>query len=413
MGSHTYNLDDKFQFTSKLKNICFILIGIGVVSLVALIIGSFTGHDEHHTGANRLWTNILINGFYFFGIALGATFFLAVQYAAEAGWSMVLKRIMEAASNYLLIGAIPLLLVFISGFAHWHHIYHWMDPAVTTPGSPEYDELIAIKKPFLNIGVFSGLTILFIAVYIFFQKKFMARSIEEDQTGGLSVHKKNFTAAAIFLVFFGYTSVVASWLWIMSIDTHWFSTLFGWYVFSGIWISALITMAVTTLWLKKRGHMSYINTSHIHDLGKWMFAISFLWSYLWFSQFLLIWYANIPEEVSYYVPRVFGEYRYLYLGMFFINFLLPMVFLMDKDNKKNSNFLMVIGIILFFTHWLDVYLMVTPAVLKEHFHIGWQEIGLMLGFLGVFAFTLLKSLSKRNLVVKNNPYLEESLNFHQ
>lgn len=412
---HTHHLDDKFEFTSKLKTWCFILMGVGLVALSLLIMGSMSHGDEHHhhTAVNRLWSNILIDGFFFFSIAIGATFFMAVQYAAETGWSIILKRIMEAVSSYLIVGIIPLILVFIAGFMHWHHIYHWMDPAVTTVGSPEFDPIIAHKKPFLNVGVFSGLTVLFLSVYVYFQRKFRNRSLEEDQTGGVAVHKKNFTAAAIFLVFFGYTSMVASWMWIMSIDTHWFSTLFGWYVFSGMWISALITITLTTLWLKSRGHLSYVNSSHIHDMGKWMFAISFLWSYLWFSQFMLIWYANIPEESAYYIPRVFGEYKYLYLGMFFVNFILPMLFLMDKSNKSNPAFLSIIGIIIFMGHWVDVYLLITPAVLKNHFHIGFEEIGLMLGFLGMFLYIMLGALSRANLVVKHNPYLEESLHFHQ
>lgn len=412
---HTHHLDDKFEFTAKLRTLCFVLMGIGVAALALLVMGTLSHGDEHHhhDAVNRLWSNILIDGFFFFSIAIGATFFMALQHSAQAGWAMVLKRIMEAVSSYLLIGIIPLILVFIAGFAHWHHIYHWMDPAVTTLGSPEYDPIIAHKKPFLNIGVFSFLTALFLGVYVYFQRKFRARSLEEDQTGGRVIFEKNFTAAAIFLVFFGYTSMVASWLWIMSIDTHWFSTLFGWYVFSGMWISALIVIILTTLWLKSKGHMKYVTSSHIHDLGKWMFAISFLWSYLWFSQFMLIWYANIPEESAYYIPRVFGEYKYLYLGMFFVNFILPMLFLMDKSSKSNPAFLTIIGGIIFLGHWVDVYLLITPAVLKGHFHIGFQEIGLMLGFLGVFLYTMFRALSKANLVVKNSPYLEESLHFHQ
>lgn len=405
--------EDRFEFTSKLKTLCFALIGIGVVALIALIMGAMGGeHEGHNTGADRLWSNLLINGFFYFAIALGALFFMNVQYAAEAGWSVVFKRIFEAVSSYLAIGAVPLIMVFVAGFMHWHHIYHWMDSDVMDPTNAKYDKIIAHKKAFLNPTVFWTLTLLFIGVYIYFQRKFRNRSLKEDAEGGLVIHKKNFTSAAIFLVFFGYTSMVASWLWLMSIDTHWFSTLYGWYIFSGMWVTALITSIMIILYLRSKGHMPYITKAHMHDMGKWMFAISFLWSYLWFSQFMLIWYANIPEEVTYYVPRVFGEYKVLYLSMFFVNFAFPMILLMDKENKANPKFLIFVGLLIFAGHWMDAYLLVTPAVMKSHFHLGFQEIGLMLGFLGLFLFVVLRALSKANLVVKNNPYLQESLHFH-
>ncbi len=453
--SHTttvMNLEDKFVFGGKLKTFTFILMAIGVISLVALVFGAMSdnhgendahqsktelsanhessdprvAHTEshgshvahevsestHHDGSTRLWTNLLINSFFFFGIAIAALFFMSIQYAAEAGWSTVLKRIMEAISSYIIPGAIPLAIVFIAASLHWNHIYHWMDPDVMDPTSEHYDRLIAGKKPFLNQYVFWGFSIFFVGLYIFFQRMFRTRSLQEDKEAGTKLHMSNFASAAGFLVIFGYSSVVLSWLWIMSIDTHWFSTLFGWYIFSGIWISCLTAMILIVLYLKRNGHMPYVNSSHIQDLGKWMFAISILWSYLWFSQFMLIWYANIPEEVTYYIPRLFGEYKSLFIGMFLVNFIFPTLLLMDSANKRSPFWLTFVGIFIFLGHWMDAYLLITPAVAKSGFEFGFQEIGLMLGFLGVFMFFVFRSLSKANLVVKNNPYLDESINFH-
>jgi Ni/Fe-hydrogenase subunit HybB-like protein len=208
-----------------------------------------------------------------------------------------------------------------------------------------------------------------------------------------------------------------AWDWLMSIDVHWFSTLYGWYVFSGMWVGAMITSVIVVLYLKSKGYLPQVNNSHIQDMGKWMFAISFLWSYLWFSQFMLIWYANIPEEVTYFMARI-DHYRVPFFLMFFINFALPMVILMSRDAKRNPKFLITIGALIFFGHWVDTYLLIIPGGVNfngaHHAfgHIGFTEIGLMLGFLGAFIFAVFRTLTKAPLSPVNHPYLDESIH-HQ
>ncbi len=412
MGAHY--IEEKYTFSGIAKTLSYVLMLIGLVSLVFLAMGMMGDHSEeaHHIANSRFWTNLMINGFFFFGISLAAIFFLSIHYAAEVAWSTVIKRLMEAISAYIIPGAIPLIIVFIGASLHWNHIYHWMDPHVMDPSSEHYDAIIAGKKPFLNQLSFWGFTIVFFIGCFWAQKAYRKRSIAEDNEGGLKIHMKNFNASAVFLVFFGYFLMIITWLWIMSIDTHWFSTLFGWYIFSGIWISFMTVMTMLILYLKRNGYMSYVNKKHIHDMGKWMFGISFLWTYLWFSQFMLIWYADIPEEVTYYIPRFFGPYKGLFLTMVFMNFAFPMLLLMDSDNKMNPFWLTFVGIIIFVGHWIDTYLLITPAVMKDHFHFGLLEVGLMLGFLGFFMWFVLRTLSKENLLVKHNPYLEESLHHH-
>ncbi|HIP31842.1 MAG TPA: hypothetical protein EYG86_03680, partial [Crocinitomicaceae bacterium] len=280
-----------------------------------------TFKDTHHA---RTWSNLLVNAFFFFGIGLGALFFIALQYATESGWGVVYKRILEGIIGWLPVGAIFLIIVFIGATFGWNHIYHWMDPNVSLVGHPDFDPIIANKAPFLSKGFFWGANVVYFGVFLLFARGFRKRSLQEDKEGGMKIHMKNFAKGAFFLVLFGYLSSVMSWHWIMSIDTHWFSTLFGWYVFSGMWISAVIFILLLTFWLKSQGYAKFINESHIHDMGKWMFAISFLWTYLFFSQFMLIWYANIPEEVTYYITR-FGDYKWLLWTMVAMNFLLPMI----------------------------------------------------------------------------------------
>jgi hypothetical protein len=175
-----------------------------------------------------------------------------------------------------------------------------------------------------------------------------------------------------------------------------------------MWVSALVVIVMTTLYLKKLGYLPYVNDSHIHDIGKWIFAISFLWSYLWFSQYMLIWYANIGEEVTYYVMRT-EHYKILYFGMFFINFAFPMLILMSRDAKRDAGILMFVGIIILIGHWLDVYIMVSGGSLGQNAKIGFLEIGFVLLLLGFFIYVLLRNLTKAPLTPVNHPFLDESI----
>jgi len=394
----------EFIFNKKARIAFSILMLIGVI---AMIFGYINDESSHH---NRFWANIFINGFFYFGISIGALFFLALQYATEASYMVVLKRVFEAVSQFIYVGSAILIIFFLAGTFQWHHIYHWMDPEVFNIESPAYDAIIAAKQVYLNQPFFWLRTLLFIGVWCYFTHLFRKRSLLEDELGGTKIHYKNITTSAIFIVFFGFTSSIASWDWIMSIDTHWFSTLFGWYVFSGLWVSAIIFITLFVIFLKGRGYLKEVNSSHIHDLGKWMFALSFLWSYLWFSQFILIWYSNIPEEVTYFITRI-EEYKLLFFGMFFINFIFPMVILMSRDSKRMSGYLIFVGIIIFIGHWLDVYLMIVPGGVNE-LNIGFMEVGMAIGFFGLFLYIVFNALTKAPMVVKHHPYLEESKHLH-
>lgn len=407
-----------YVFEGKAKKNSFILIGVGILLLIiGALMASMGHHDEaaggHASLGQRIWTSVFISGFFFFGVSLAALFFLAVQFAAEAGWSVVFKRIMEGVAAYLPVGMITLIIVFAAGSLHLHHIYHWMDPELYDAGGEHYDAIIAHKKPYLNQIFWWIRTLVYMGVYLLFLRIFRKRSLEEDQmqTAEKSVFIKNQTLAAIFLVFFGYTSTTFSWDWVMSIDTHWFSTIFGWYIFSGMWISGMVAMTLLVIYLKSKGLMDFINESHMQDIGKWVFGISFLWTYLFFCQFMLYWYSNIPEEITYFKARI-DDYTWVFWGTMLINFVFPMLLLMSKDAKRNLGFLTFVGIIIFFGHWLDIYMLVTPGAMQQNGHIGLIEIGTLLAFLGLFLYIVLNAISKRPLLVKTHPYLEESLHHH-
>lgn len=399
-----------FTFSKRARTISLTLMVIGF----AMAILGFAGdHTEHH---QNTWAALFINGFFFFGIALGTLFFYALQYATETAWTVMVKRIYEGIIGYLPWGAVVIVVCLLAGSFGVHHVWHWMDHRVTDPTDVEhYDPIIAGKMPFLNMPFFWIRAIAFLGTFIFAARWFRKQSLAMDNMTGetlVRTHITNYKRAALFLVFFAVFSSVLSWDWIMSIDTHWFSTLFGWYVFAGMWVSGMVTAVVLALYLKSKGYLPQVNNSHIHDMGKWVFAISFLWTYLYFSQFMLYWYADIPEEVIYFQVRI-NDHPWLMWGMFFINFALPMVLLMSRDAKRNPRFLIGVGTLIFIGHWLDLCQMVLPGALGDHFHhIGLLEIGLFIGFLGLFINVVFRELTKAPLTVVHHPYLEESIH-HQ
>lgn len=405
-----------YTFTNRTRNITFGLMAIGLITIIAGFLTK-SGEDEHHT---RVWANLLVNGWFFLGIGLLATFFMAIQYVAEVAWSVAVKRVYEAVSSYLFTGAIIIFVILAAGQLHMHHLYHWMDPEVykefledgKTP-NPAYDEIIAGKQGYFSTWFFWLRALVYLSVWVIFQRGFIKRSVEQDLQGGTALHFKQMGKAAVFLVFFAVTSSTSAWDWMMSLDIHWFSTMYGWYSFAGMWISAMITIILFVLYLKRRGYLEQVNDSHIHDLGKWVFAVSFLWSYLWFCQFMLIWYTDIPEEIIYFQERLHDfHYMGLMWTVFFMNFVFPMVLLMSRDAKRNYFFLTFVGCIIFVGHWLDVYMMVMPATVKGEHQLGWIEIGMALGFLGLLLFVVHRSLAKRPLMIQKHPYLDESVHHH-
>ena len=399
----------EFQISSKAKKTIIGAIAIGIISIVIGIIV----HIDDEQFKTRIFSNLLIDGFYFFAIALGALFFLALQYATETGWWVAIKRVIEGVASYVVVGIIVLLALFgvltlmDGGYTDVHghhlgHIYSWMDPEIV-----KHDDIIAGKQPFLTKTFFWVVTAVYFATYFLFFRGFRKRSLAEDMEGGTKIHFKNFNRAALFLVLFGYFSSTSSWHWIMSIDAHWFSTLYGWYVFGGMWCTGMTTIMLVILYLKKVGHLQQVNDSHIHDVGKWIFATSFLWSYLFFSQFMLYWYANIPEEVAYYDFRI-ENYKFTYWAMFSVNFIIPMLILMSREAKRHVGILSVVCVIILLGHWTDVYMLITPGTMGEYGCIGFIEIGFLLLFAGIFVYFILNTLTKAPLMPKNHPYLDES-----
>lgn len=431
-----------YQFPNTLRNFAFMLIFIGAIGVIygflsvpsieevkaslQPVVTEITHqsadkitpvtNDEHalhvlHQLQNRPWAALYVAIFFFMMISLGVLAFYAIQHAAQAGWSVVLFRVMESITAYLPFGTLLLFIFLVFSGLHFNHMFVWMNPELFDPESAKFDQLVADKSAFLNIPFFLIRAAIYIAgwnAYRYLARKY---SIAQDNATDNVNYFRLFKLSAAFLVFFIVTESMMSWDWIMTLDPHWYSTLFGWYIFSSMIVSSVTTIAIVTIYLKSKGYLENVNNSHIHDLAKYMFGFSVFWAYLWFSQFMLIWYANIPEEVTYFITRM-NDYKIPFLGMIVLNLIFPLLLLMNSDYKKVYGIVIITGIVILVGHYLDVFVMIMPATVGDLWTIGIPEVSSVLLLLGCFIYIVFKSLTKAPLLAKRNPFVKESENFH-
>jgi len=400
-------MTETFVFPAKAKQAFFALIGIGVLGVVIGL--AFYDH-------NRVWGNLLINSYYFIGMSLAGVFLAAVHQIGYGGWHIQIKRVLESTGAFIPVAGFVALLVVIGGHEkiHWHHLYHWMDESLFDPSSPNYDEIIAGKQGFLNFPFFTFRIVAYIAIWSLFAYALRKVSIQEDEMGGMKYYTRNKFLASVFIVVFALTSSTGSWDFIMSVDPHWYSTLFGWYNFASCTVAGIALLTLVVLFLKSNGYLKTVNEEHYHNLGIFMFGFSVFWTYLWFSQYMLQWYANIPEETIYFYHRI-RESTFLhviFIANLLINFFFPFLFLMKRATKREPKKLALACIVLILGHWLDYYLMVMPGAVGEPAGLGLPELFILLGFFGAYFFVVLNTLTKASLMPVNNPFMKESMQHH-
>ena len=385
-------MDEQFKFTNQYRNVLAIAaIGGLLVFLASVFI--------FKPDASRVWANVLLNNQYFLGISLGAAFFLAVHRIAWSGWHTALQRIPESLTAFLPVAFILMLLLFFG----MHDIYHWSH-------YEGYDPILEGKEAWLNVPFFFIRMVAYFAGWIALTRGMRKNTDMLQDSEDLKFHNRRKVFAGIFLVFFGVTVSASAWDWLMSIDGHWYSTIYGWYVFIGMFVTSLAFMILLIWFLKRAGYLEFIRVDHVHDLGKLLFAFSVFWTYLWFSQYLLIWYGHIPEETSYFIQRR-EDFEMLFWLNICLNFIIPFFGLMRLDAKRQLNWLAGIAGVVMIGHWIDYFQMIMPGAAGEHAGIGIPEISLTVAYMGLFLFIVLKALASRSLIVKHDPLLEESLHY--
>lgn len=402
----------QFEIPAKYKKWTYGLLAIGAVAFLAGLFVLGFSKDEHDQ--TRFWAGLLQNSLYFLLICNACMFFICINILGQSSWQTTFRRIPEAIAAVVPVFAILSLVVFIAiVMGHQHHIYHWLDKeAVAT------DKILTWKKGFLNPTFFFVWTVITLTVWVVVGKKIKQLSLKADagEITGEDARKyiwNNTVWAGIFVVFFALTTgSTIPWLWLMSIDAHWYSTMYSWYTFMSSFVGGLTLIALFVVYLKNLGYLEHTSREQLHDIGKYIFAFSIFWAYLWFSQFMLIWYANIPEETVYFQPRVQGAYNAIFWINFIVNFIAPILILMTRGSKRNYAIVTFMSIALFLGHWLDFYQMVMPGSVGDHFSLGWYEIGMLAFFIGILMFFTGRALAKAPLVPVYHPYLKESLIHH-
>jgi len=385
-------MDTTYTVSKRLQYAAFVLIAIGAASLAY---GLFTQPE-------RAWANLLLNNYYFLSVAVGASFFMAIQYISQSGWATMFKRVPEAMMAFIPYAGVIMLSLYFG----MHYLYHWSHPEALAT-----DALIQHKAPYLNIPFFFVRLILFFIVWTVMTYLLRKVSLDEDTNGGTMYLEKGELLSKIHIFLLALTFSLATFDWIMSIDVHWFSTIFALRNFVGAFYHGSAMIVLIVILLHQKGYFPALNKSHLLDFSRYIFMLCIIWGYFTFSQFMLIWYGNIPEETVYFAHRWHTGFKVIFYANFIINWFIPFVLMLSQVTNKNIKVVQAIAILLMIGQYIDLYEQIFPDVLNNPV-FGLVEVGTFLGFGGLFLFVVTKALSKAAIIPKNHPYLEESLQHH-
>ena len=369
-------------------------------------------HLEHakHQIHNQPLAAIHTVSVFLFSLSCCALFFYCIQNAAHAGWSIIILRVMEAIASFIPYAGALVVILMILNVTHTGHIFHWMDPELTTPGDKNFDPILFEKKKFLNIPFYVFRTLFYVIGASFFVWKLKSLSKKVDETKSRKVYASYYSWSIGYIAFFGFCSAAWAWDWLMSIDPHWYSTMYIWYAMVSAWASALAVIILISVYLKKTGVLPQFNDNHLHDLGVFLFALSMLWTYTFFAQFMLYWYANVPEEVNYFFGR-FQYYKSVFFIILILNFLLPLSVMVSSSIKRNYKVVSIMAVIVICGQWLVYFNMVMPGTIGPFWktpEVFLLNAGSILFGAGSFVFVVLTTLSKLQLIPVGNPFLKES-----
>lgn len=418
-------MSQQFELTGSYKKWTWGLIGVGVLALlygfVMLHPFSHPAHGDHgYNGSTRFWAVLLQNSVFWLLVVNASMFFICVTTMAMGGWQVALRRVPEAISSVVpTLGIITFLVLMGIIWGGRTDIYHWLDSSAVAK-----DPVLNGKSGFLNPKFYTVWSAIAIGLWWLLGRKMRSMSLESDKNGTMDYETgkkwiwKNTVWASLYTVFFG-LSVASTipWLWLMSIDAHWYSTMYSWYTFASTFVSGMSLVALFVIYLKNRGQLEYVTEEHLHDVGKFMFAFSVFWTYLWFSQYMLIWYSNQPEETKYFIERIgtaqkAGPYKGIFFLNLIINFLCPLLILMKRGVKRNWTMVTIMAVLIIFGHWIDLYQMVMPGTMKENAQMMPFEFGIAALFIGLIMWGVGRYFTSHSLTAKNHPFLKESIIHH-
>jgi hypothetical protein len=379
--------------TFRIITLTFIFIGAGTF-LLGLI-----------SDPKRTWANYLIVNYYFLSLAMGATFFLVLQSISQSGWSAAFSRIPEAMMAYIPFAAVFFLLLYFG----MHDLYNWSHKE-----SVPLDPILQHKSVFLNAPFFFLRMIIFFILWIFLTRLLRKNSLQEDLAGPETImvlFSKRELYSKIFIFIFAITFSLSAFDWIMSIDVHWYSTIFALKNLVGSFLHGVSILTLIVFILYKRGYFPFLNKYHLHDFARYIFMLSIVWGYFWFAQFMIIWYGNIPEETAYYYFRWKEGWKILFFLEIGLNWAIPFLILLPVKTSRNMTVISAVILFLIIGQYLDLFVQIIPGT-TGILRFGWIEGGLFLGFAGLFSLVVAIALSKAKIIPSNHPYLDESLGHH-
>lgn len=387
---------DTIQLNDRLAKSTSWFLGAGVLGVLLCAVAYFRDSES-------FFVSYLTSFSFFLAIALGALFFVMVQHLARASWSVTVRRTAETLANNLVI----LFVLFLPLLPGVHDLFHWSHESVRAT-----DELIISKSPYLNEPFFYARTAAYFVVWVFFGWWFLRTSRRQDETRDPALTTLMSKVSTIGLILFGLSITFYAFDWIMSIDAHWYSTMFGVYYFAGAVVAFYSTLILVVTWLRRTGHLqTSVNVEHYHDMGKLLFGHNVFWAYIAFSQFMLIWYSNIPEETLFFQHRAEHGWKAVSLTLPWLHFAVPFLFLMSHNVKRRPALLAAGAALLLVMCYVDIYWLIQPYFSHHGPHFGLSDIGSLLAIGGFFLFFLIHNLRQANLIPTGDPRLDESLSY--
>ncbi len=385
---------ENLNLSSQTKTLFAVLIFVGLGAFVFTLLNN----------PERAWHAYLIGLFYFTSLSLGGLFFSAIQHITKAGWSVTIRRLAESLTAFLPYAALAAIGLLFGGKA----LYSWLRPEVIA-----VDSLVQHKGAYLNLTFWLVRLVVFFGSWILFAKVIVGRSVAQDKTGDVSLTHSLLGPSILFVAVFALSYSLFSVDLLMSLDPHWFSTIFGVYCFAGLFQSTMATLILLVIFLRGKGLLQgLVNENHLHDLGKFLFAFTVFWAYIAFSQYMLIWYANLPEETIFYLPRSQGSWMWMSLMLIVFKFVVPFIALLPRWAKRSSVHLTAVSILILVMQFFDLYWLVYPNLNSEKVVFALPEVLIFCGFLGGFLFVVTRFLGINSVIPAKDPRLQEAIGHH-